>query len=111
MMVSLSGPASCSTSQSGPSVAAACGESKAPAARHVLDEQIRIARAQRIEDLIEAGDLREVAVARLVTVAGAVAVHPQVVVPFQVVGMNGVDERAESIEHPLAARRPRQADE
>ena len=43
-------------------------------------------------------------------VAGAVAVDPEVVVPLQVVGAHGVDQRDQLIHHPFPARRTGQAD-
>ena len=80
------------------------------AARHVLDEQIRIAPAQLVEEAVEGLDVRQVAVRRAVAVTRAIAVDPEVVVPLQVIGVDALDERDQLVHHPLAAGRAGQAD-
>ncbi len=65
---------------------------------------------KRLEDLVQRRDVREVAVAPSVAVAVALAVHPEIVVPLQVVGLHRIDEGRETIHHPLAPRLAREAD-
>ena len=76
----------------------------------VFNQQIRIAAAQRVEDVVQRLHVREIAVAWAVSVPRAVAVDPEVAVPFQVVRPDPLDQRGQLIEHPLASRRAGQTD-
>ena len=80
------------------------------AARHVLDQQIRIAIAQLRQHVVERAGVREVAVGRAVAVALPIAVDEHVVVPLQVVGLDLVDERGQAIHQPLPRRGVGEAD-
>ena len=79
------------------------------AARHVLDQQARVALAQLRQHVVQRAGVREVAVGRAMVMPLAIAVDEHVVVPFQIVRLDLVDERRQVIHQPLARGGIRQA--